>query len=90
LIEGYSPDDIYNADETGFFYKCYRTKPTLFEVKNVTEERKAKKDLQLWCAPTCLEQIKSNCSSLGRARNRDASKMSVPCLWITRAIRRHG
>jgi hypothetical protein len=31
LLDGYSPDDVFNADETGLFYKCLPTKTFTFK-----------------------------------------------------------
>jgi hypothetical protein len=42
LIEGYAAEDIYNADETGFFFKCLPDKTYGFGNANCHGGKKSK------------------------------------------------
>ena len=45
LLEEFSPDDIFNADETGLFWKCLPDK-TLSRERSVQEVSEARIELQ--------------------------------------------
>lgn len=45
LLEGYEPDDIYNADETALFLSAFRIKHLRLKAKNAMEENKARNAL---------------------------------------------
>ncbi|KAL4119164.1 hypothetical protein QTP88_012010 [Uroleucon formosanum] len=44
LIENYSPDDIFNVDETGLFFKCLPTKHSYLKANFVQVENIVKKE----------------------------------------------
>lgn len=46
LLEGYKPDDVFNADETGLFFKCLPDKTLAFKGEKCQGGKKVKKGLQ--------------------------------------------
>ena len=44
LLERYSPEDVYNADETGLFYRCLPNKTYTLKGENASRNRKESKD----------------------------------------------
>lgn len=58
ILKDYSPDQIYNADETGLFFRLMPDKTFEFKEKKC-HGGKVKIDSLLWYVQTCLEMI--NC-----------------------------
>jgi transposase-like protein len=44
LLQGYSPDDVYNADETALFYRCLPNKTYTLKGENASRNKKESKD----------------------------------------------
>lgn len=50
ILQAYAPDNIYNADEIGIFYKMLPDKTMEFKDVNCNGGKKNKEKLQPWSA----------------------------------------
>lgn len=58
MLDGYNPDDIFNADETSLFYKCLPDKKLAFKKERCYEGKQTKERV------TCLL-----CLNMSRTEN---------------------
>ena len=91
LLLTYGPDDIYNADETGLYYRA--TPDGTLAFKNLfLDLKKPWIELQHWYAAICREQTKRNCFSLGKVLTPAVSRAlkSRVFLWTIETIKTLG
>ena len=50
ILEDYNPRDIFNADETGLFYKCLPSKSLTFQGQACSGQKAPKERVSLLCA----------------------------------------
>ncbi|XP_062538252.1 tigger transposable element-derived protein 4-like [Armigeres subalbatus] len=69
LIKEYEPMDIYNADETGFFYKCLPDKTYAFKSESCHGGKYSKQRLTVLCATNMDGTDKLPLLVIGKSRN---------------------
>lgn len=58
VLRTFEPNNIFNADETGLFYRCIREDIKLLQRDLCSTEKNYKKDRQLWLAAISMVQKK--------------------------------
>jgi DDE superfamily endonuclease/Tc5 transposase DNA-binding domain len=68
LLENYSPDDIYNADETGLYFKCLPDKTYTFRSEKCHGGKKSKERLTVMVCTNMFGTDKVKLLVIGKSK----------------------
>ena len=92
IVQGYSSEDVWNLDETGFFWKALPDKGFGQKVKECKGGKKCKQRITITFIVNGLVKVRVSLLLFGNLNTLDVIRglTKVSCLWSTLANQRPG